>query len=357
MTNQADAAADEQFVVVDKDVDSNKDSTPATEEEPPSTNDNNNSNNNATNPMEIIPPEIILKGLTILSPRQRKKTQETAAIVVSLPPLRPEEPVASIRSAIAEVIGFAHLTKYRLVLERTTSTTTIATGTTNSNGGNKKSNKNNGAANKKNSNGNRNSNGEQKKEWEADNVVSTYTLDGAVMATDRLIKTLKLGRAPEEGAGGNNDTTTLSSEEEEIEFDDYGDLSRLLDVLEKEEDSVGESIDNKIIMDASNFAFRVVLERYDTASIRDHMVRARQLLAGNAPHLTTLVGDLEEEKDLSVVEKKQQIAKKDESDNGGDKDEAKDKVSVFSLFSFSAILVQQHHPNDDNAFMEMITPC
>jgi len=340
MTNQeAAAATDEQFVVVDKkDVDT-KDSEPS----PPNDNDDDEAaNNNNVEEEEAamdIPPEIFLNGLTILSPRQKKDHKQAAvAVSVPLPPLRPEEPVASIRSAISEIIGFAHLTKYRLVLERTTTTSSI-TSTTAAANGSKKSSKHNGAASNKNLNGSSTTNGEHK-EWEADNVVSTYTLDGAEMATDKLVQSLKLGRAPEVIVGQDNSTTTTATngQDEELELDDYGDLSTLLEVLEKE-GKVGEPIDHKIIIDASNFAFRVVLERYDAASIRDHMVRVRQLMEGNAPHLVTLMGDEEVVEVKEVVEKEEQIVKKDGSDNGGGDDkengataeEAKEKETQIEL--------------------------
>jgi protein TIF31 len=331
MTNQeAAATTDEQFVVVDKKDADTKDST----KEPSPTNDNEAAanNNDAEEAAMDIPPEIFLKGLTILSPRQKKDHKQAAvAVSVPLPPLRPEEPVASIRSAISEIIGFAHLTKYRLILERTTTTSSSITSTTAANGSSKKSSKNKvAAAANKNLNGSSSINGEHK-DWEADNVVSTYTLDGAEMATDKLVQSLKLGRAPEVIVGQDNSTTTttsISGQDEELELDDYGDLSTLLEVLEKE-GKVGDPIDHKIIIDASNFAFRVVLERYDAASIRDHMVRVRQLLEGNAPHLVTLMGDEEVMEVKEVVEKKEeQIVKKDGSDNGG----GDDKVSLIPIY-------------------------
>ena len=316
MTNQEPAAAAaEQFVVVDKkDADS-------TEQQEPSANDTTTNQADVTAAETTttieIPPEIFLKGLTVLSPRQTKSSSKNhqndndastkaALVEVPLPPLRPEEPVASIRSAISEVIGFAHLTKYRLVLEERQTTTTANTSSSSSStaaaarGG---TNKKNG---KKNLNGSSSQSGERN-EWEVENVVSKYTLEGAQIAADKLVQSLKLGRAPEP-------TTTADANDkdgEELVLDDYGDLSPLLEVLEKE-GKVGDPIDNKIIIDASNYAFRVVLERYDAASVRDHLIRVRQLLEGNAPHLVTLVGD-------EVVE-----VKKDEGVNGGD-----DKVSVI----------------------------
>ncbi len=78
-----------------------------------------------------------MKGLSILPPcqkttaqrRQNKGEGEKAdnddgdeedgwGGGMALPPLRPEEPVASLRGALGEVLGFAHLTRYRLVVER-----------------------------------------------------------------------------------------------------------------------------------------------------------------------------------------------------------------------------------------------
>jgi len=352
MTNQ-EAASDEQFVVVEAN------SQDATKQEPSKPNDTDNTDQSAANGAATttaieIPPEIFLKGLTILSPRQTKSSKDhhspphessnvAATLAVPLPPLRPEEPVASLRSAISEVIGFAHLTKYRLVLEEITTTTSSSSTATAGGGTNKKNSKNknsNGASTtKKNSNGGGGSSSStsqhgEHKEWEADNVVSTYTLDGAELATDKLVQSLKLGRAPEVVIGQEAVAAVgdANGEEKELELDDYGDLSILLDVLEKK-GKVGDPVDNKIIIDASNFAIRVVLERYDVASIRDHMVRVRQLFEGNAPHLVTLKG----EEDVKE-EKKDQIAKKDEGDNGGDDkekgmngEESKEKAKQIEL--------------------------
>lgn len=317
MTNKETAAAAEQFVVVDKKDASSQD---ATEQQEPSPNDTDQADDaDAANTIEI-PTEIFLKGLTVLSPRQSKDSKNddvskaSVVVTVPLPPLRPEEPVASIRSAISEVIGFAHLTKYRLVLEErssvatTTTTTTSSSTTATANGSSRKKNG-------KNNSGAYGNNGEIK-EWEAENVVSTYTLEGAQIAEDKLVQSLKLGRAPEPTTAGD-----ANNKEGELVLDDYGDLSPILEVLEKE-GKVGDPIDNKIIIDASNYAFRVVLERYDAASIRDHLVRVRQLLEGNAPHLVTLVGD----EVVEVKKEDEKNVKKEDGVNGGD-----DKVSFIAF--------------------------
>jgi len=53
------------------------------------------------------PPPIFIQGLSILSPRQKNSssasTSSPAALEVALPPLRPEEPVASLRGALSEI--------------------------------------------------------------------------------------------------------------------------------------------------------------------------------------------------------------------------------------------------------------
>lgn len=340
MTTQESAAA-EQFVVANKKDASNQEDS--TEQQEPSPNDNDQAA--AANNTIDIPPEIFLKGLTVLSPRQMTSSRKnddassskaSVVVTVPLPPLRPEEPVASIRSAISEVIGFAHLTKYRLVLEERTdgTTTTAATssssGTTAANGSSRKKNGKNNSG--KNLNGN---NGEHK-EWEAENVVSTYTLEGVQIATDKLVQSLKLGRAPEPLVG--QSAGNANGEEEELVLDDYGDLSPLLEVLEKE-GKVGDPIDNKIIIDASNYAFRVVLERYDVASIRDHLVRMRQLLEGNAPHLVTLVGD-----EVVEVKKEEQKDEKKKEDgvNGGD---VKVRIILCQLVFYMATIIPEIFTN------------
>ena len=80
-----------------------------------------------TPPPMPTPPVIVIKGLSILPPRQRTTSRRRRCDEeedhkdqwsggLALPPLRPEEPVASLRGALGEVLGFAHLTRYRLVV-------------------------------------------------------------------------------------------------------------------------------------------------------------------------------------------------------------------------------------------------
>ena len=169
---------------------------------------------------------VVYQGLTILSPRQRNSGATDAVVV--LPPLRPEEPVASLRGALAEVAGYAHLTNYRLELQvddndkendKTTATTT-------------------------------------------DNVVdnsailstvpSPFTGPDAVVSLPGSLQSLADARRPHI-------------------LDDYGDLTPLADMIH----------------DKSKF--RIVLERYNGATVRDHVQRTRALLDGNAPFVTSLM--------------------------------------------------------------------
>lgn len=69
-------------------------------------------------------PNVIITGLAILPPRQIKGdgvcgSKSVVRAALRLPPLRAEEPVAALRGALSEVVGYAHLTRYRLVVERT----------------------------------------------------------------------------------------------------------------------------------------------------------------------------------------------------------------------------------------------
>eukprot|EP00571_Detonula_confervacea_P014814 CAMPEP_0172301126 /NCGR_PEP_ID=MMETSP1058-20130122/3069_1 /TAXON_ID=83371 /ORGANISM="Detonula confervacea, Strain CCMP 353" /LENGTH=1681 /DNA_ID=CAMNT_0013011137 /DNA_START=41 /DNA_END=5082 /DNA_ORIENTATION=+ len=231
------------------------------------------------------PPPIFIQGLSILSPRQKNSssasTSSPAALEVALPPLRPEEPVASLRGALSEVLGFAHLTNYRLVVERL-------------------NNSNDTAAN----------NGSGKKQQQPE-IWSPFTLRNAQVTISPLLKSLEAGEAlpPECRTGAEAEKAAAvakEKEEEELVLDEYGDLSILLPLLQSTELASSESTDNgnganaaspekKIILNATNqIAIRVVLEKYDVASTRDHMMRVRQLLEGNAPYVTSLVGEEEE---------------------------------------------------------------
>ena len=64
---------------------------------------------------------VVLKDLLILPPLNKTSSVDAASEqelvdAVPLPPIRSEEPVSSLRTALSEVCGYAHLTNYRLQL-------------------------------------------------------------------------------------------------------------------------------------------------------------------------------------------------------------------------------------------------
>jgi protein TIF31 len=160
----------------------------------------------------------ILKGLVILPPLQKSGTvaKEDA---VPLPPIRVEEPVSSIRQALSDVCGYAHLTNFRFALEdppKTTPTVNMERPT-----------------------------------------ISPYTGRDAVVSVPVAVKSLA------------QEATALL--EPTGALDDYGDLRAMLP---------------QGIQDGSGI--RIVLERYDVALIKDHIIRLRSLLDGNAPSTISL---------------------------------------------------------------------
>lgn len=63
---------------------------------------------------EVPVDQVMLKGLVILPPRQATPNDaEAIQNAVALPLLRAEEPVQSLRGALAEVVGYSHLTNFR----------------------------------------------------------------------------------------------------------------------------------------------------------------------------------------------------------------------------------------------------
>lgn len=163
----------------------------------------------------------VLKNLVILPPLQKTGTSSRDELLdaVPLPPIRAEEPVSSIRAALSEVVGYAHLTNYRFVLEETVERPTTV----------------------------------QREAF----VLSPYTGINAVVSVPTAIKSLE--KEPQ------------VTDEKSLVLDDYGDLTSLVE---------------SGLKDGS--AFRVILERYDTALVRDHVGRLRSLLEGNAPSASSL---------------------------------------------------------------------
>lgn len=171
------------------------------------------------------PDQFLLKDLIILPPRQKDTSPDEGLL---LPPLRAEEPVQSLRAALSEVAGFAHITNFRFELEQRKSPNGVS----------------------------------PKKLVTAPDLASPYTGKDSVVMVPNQVKSL------------DSATFEKSSDLESMVLDEYGDLTPLLE----------KGLKNGSV-------FRMVLERYDAASIRDHVSRLRSIFDGNAPTVTSLVED------------------------------------------------------------------
>lgn len=281
-------------------------------------------------------PIIFIKGLYILPPRQKKSSADVDVVdddvdeyvdAIALPPLRPEEPVSSLRGALGEVLGYAHFTRYRLVVERTKSKQETKEPTIGNGGGSQVKKKSI----------HRQQQQQQQLPQQRHNVWSPYTLKDALVTIPQSLKSLEAshGIIPSNATIGDGDRKKKEVEaddgEEEMVLDEFGDLSILLPLLmtqaeEIENDKKMKAVSNdegndhdgenngainsvetmaaeanvvtnnleeeKIILNAkkANIVLRVILERYDLASIRDHVTRVRDLVKGNAPFVSSLVG-------------------------------------------------------------------
>ena len=193
-------------------------------------------------------PSHAFRGLTVLPPKQLRHQQQLQQnqprlnidyddAAIALPLIRAEEPTASIRAALSELVGLAHITNYRLELEPTD-----GSGENKQEGGDPLWHENH-------------------TKWDPP-LVSPYTGPEAVVTVPAGIKVLDEGNIP-----------SLASKRV---LDDWGDLHPLV--------AHG-------LQDGS--AFRIILHRYDVASLKDHVTRLRTLLNGNAPSLLALVDDHE----------------------------------------------------------------
>ena len=171
-----------------------------------------------------------LSEMVVLPPRQKEETTAggAASFVLPLPQIRPEEPVQSIRMALGEVVGLAHLTKYRIeVIPETTLT-------------------------------------DGKNDFSEIPLVSPFTGPNAIVSIPAAMHSL-------------NEANSISHLAEQIQtksnvLDDFGDLQS-----------------NPAIQDRA--ALQLVLERYDAASVKEHIARLRHLFDGNAPSVTSLLDD------------------------------------------------------------------
>ena len=310
------------------------------------------------------PPPIFIHNLSISSPRQRTSSPLSSShsnsnnnndeeeVVIKLPPLRPEEPVASLRGALTEVIGFAHLTKYRLVVEKKPQLPPSNSDGESNDGKQIKSGK--GQNNTKN---NTNNNNNKKKQ---DVVWSTYTLRNAVVSTPSTLQCLQTDTTVANNNGG-------KEEEEELVLDDYGDLSILLPLLQQSDvDSSSSNNTNNSsnssneeetkeelillnghitprspppqqILDASNYTIRIILEKYTISSIKDHVMRVRSMLVdGGLPFVSSLVADESSEAEEVAIEDKEGEKEKSEAKVNGEKG---DKGKVRSIILICAVSI------------------
>lgn len=247
------------------------------------------------------PREVHIHNLTVLPPRQQSSS---ASDGIALPPLQSAEAVASLRGALSEIVGFGQLTKFRLVVEPRSGAAAASLA---------------GAGKKKKG---------RSVEEELDPVINRHTLKDAVVSIPPTLRTL----GPNAARDG------------ELVLDDYGDLSVLVDLLGGSAEAAAAGDDAKIVLDASSHAVRVVLERYDAASVREQIGRVRALFAGNAPALKSLA--FEEEIAVSAADAaevpadgphEQEVAEKKET--AAANDDKEDKVSSISVLPCSELLL------------------
>ena len=273
-------------------------------------------------------PEVLIRDLCILPPRQSKKPSQGAAKkarkdldalgAIPLPVLRPEEPVQSIRTALSEVKGYAHLTSYRLVVEErpegieaalAARRKGVADGNPSSassggeEGGVSVAATAGGTASKKSKGGGGDSGSNTPNRIVAPaDVVSPHTGPNAVVATPSSARSLEVATythylgttipaeavaevaaaaASSPGNNGKKKGRKKADDEDidEVVLDDFTDLSPYLERG----------------LTSDRAALRIVLERYNVAGVRDHVGRLQQLFDGLVPSVTTLAEGAEEE--------------------------------------------------------------
>ena len=244
---------------------------------------------------KIDPSQQVFKNLIILPPLQKEDKKNGYGIIhatsqelndsVPLPPIRAEEPVSSIRAALGEIRGYAHITNYRLVLE------------------NKKPG----------DNGNdifqQKVNASSSQPKESESIASIYTGLNAAITTKEVVKSFLDEVEPTKST-----TKIPAVADDGIVLDEFGDLTSLLDTG-----------DTKVEGLRDGSRFRIVLERYDIASIRDHIARLRTLLDGNAPTSTSLddsSGETESSESASQPSDSTLHESKPSDDTGGNSSKA-----------------------------------
>jgi hypothetical protein len=284
--------------------------TPTTEKEP----QNEPSLVNEENDTEIVDPEVteedgvmeeeegqtVLENICILPPLQKDSNNSKSKDLITkvskdailLPPISPAEPVSAIRGALAEIRGYAHITNYRLIVEDVDdelhqsiienskvkiNEEKIDTAKKTTKTGKSKANGSTGSSNTGGTGGG--SGGGKKKKKKSSNgstssvsvtdVVSPYTSEKAAIKVTSSVLSL------------DNDPIMQQDEEKrddnggEIVLNDYGDLSPYVETNELD----------------SNMGLRMVLERYDAGLVKEHVIKTRFLLDGNAPCVLRVVSD------------------------------------------------------------------
>ena len=182
-----------------------------------------------------------LNNLCILPPRQKPDDgkDDKQSYRLPLPPIRPEEPVLSLRLAMAEVVGLAHYTNYRIEVETAAAT--------------------------------------DKPTMTEDEMtlplVSPFTGQKAVVCIPAALQSLD--KSFVSASPPPQDTPKVEpkdSSTDSVVLDEFSDLQSC-----------------EAVQDGA--ALRIVLERYDSSSVKEHIVRLRHLLHGNAPAVTSLVDD------------------------------------------------------------------
>lgn len=334
-------------------------------------------------------PEVLIRNLCILPPRQSKKPPRGGAKkarkdldalgVIPLPPLRPEEPVQSLRNALSEVKGYAHLTSYRLVVEdrpegieaaltarkkgmpdgspsptSASSGSGDAAGPTNTSGSattaSKKSKKKKSKAGGSDSGSNtlnRGGSSPFNRNVAPTDVVSPHTGPNAVVATPSSARSLEVATythylgttipteaaaeiaAVASSASSNGNATSPTSngtkkkgskktadandeaQANEVVLDDFTDLSPYL----------------QRGLTSDKAALRIVLERYNAAGVRDHVVRLRQIFDGLVPSVTTLADGVEDDQPAGGAEAETEKAATAATDEGDDEKKVEEQTT------------------------------
>lgn len=256
-----------------------------------------------------------LRNLCILPPRQKNSPvtkERLAKDAILLPPISPSEPISAIRGAIAEIRGLAHITNYRLVLEDLEENLLSMIVSEHKKRSNVEGKAVSGGDVKvpfvdENSNGTETKKNNKKKKVKSavsmSDIVSPYTCDQGSVEIPSIV---------------------MSDECEDVVLNEYELLSSMVDSGELR----------------SNMGFRMVLERYNEGTLKDHVQRTRVLLDGNIPYVLGLVGANETEQE--AVEEIPSTEAKEQGQTTAD--DAKDSVSTFcdslklQIFFFLPIL-------------------